>query len=194
MKYYAVKQGRKTGLFTTWAACEAQVKGYSGAIYKSFKEKSEAEAWLFESEAKKEASEAFIAYVDGSYDKETGRYSYGLVWQYLEECGERFGLGEEASWQRHHNVAGEVLGALEAFKLASKKGAKNVKLYHDYVGIASWAKGEWKANFPMTQAYQKACEAYIKALEVDFIKVKAHSGNPQNERADKLAKLALKEG
>ena len=36
MKYYAVKKGRKTGIFTTWDDCKAQVNGYKGAVYKSF--------------------------------------------------------------------------------------------------------------------------------------------------------------
>ena len=37
MKFYAVKQGRKTGIFTSWDEAKAQVDGYSGAVYKSFK-------------------------------------------------------------------------------------------------------------------------------------------------------------
>ena len=35
-KYYGVKQGHNPGIYTTWADCEAQVKGYKGAQYKSF--------------------------------------------------------------------------------------------------------------------------------------------------------------
>lgn len=45
-KVYAVKVGRKTGLFATWAECEAQVKGYMGAKFKGFGSREEAEAWL----------------------------------------------------------------------------------------------------------------------------------------------------
>ena len=45
-KIYAVKVGRKTGLFSTWASCEEAVKGYPNASYKSFKTKEEALAWL----------------------------------------------------------------------------------------------------------------------------------------------------
>lgn len=45
-KYYAVQQGRKPGIYETWAACEAQVKGFSGAVYKSFPTLSEAEAFM----------------------------------------------------------------------------------------------------------------------------------------------------
>lgn len=50
--FYAVKAGRKTGVFTTWAECEAQVKGFSGAEYKKFDTMEEANAFL---DVKKEA-------------------------------------------------------------------------------------------------------------------------------------------
>ena len=45
-KYYAVFKGRKTGIFTTWADCEEQIHRFSGALYKSFKTRGEAEAAL----------------------------------------------------------------------------------------------------------------------------------------------------
>ncbi len=35
-KFYAVRKGRTTGVFHSWAECERQTKGYSGAIFKSF--------------------------------------------------------------------------------------------------------------------------------------------------------------
>ena len=41
-KYYVVWQGRKTGIFETWAECSAQVSGYPGARYKSFLSRAEA--------------------------------------------------------------------------------------------------------------------------------------------------------
>lgn len=46
MKYYAVKKGRKTGVFPTWAECEKQVKGFSGAIYKSFPSLAKAKTFI----------------------------------------------------------------------------------------------------------------------------------------------------
>lgn len=45
-KYYAVLKGRQTGIFTSWAECEQQITGFSGAVYKSFKTRGEAEAAL----------------------------------------------------------------------------------------------------------------------------------------------------
>jgi ribonuclease HI len=43
-KYYVVWTGRQTGIFTNWEACNAQVKGYSDAKYKSFPTREDAEA------------------------------------------------------------------------------------------------------------------------------------------------------
>lgn len=45
-KYYAVKKGRKTGIFNSWAECEQQVKGFAGAKYESFKTPAEAKDWM----------------------------------------------------------------------------------------------------------------------------------------------------
>ena len=42
-KYYAVRQGFRIGLYTSWANCEREVKGFSNAKYKSFKLQGEAE-------------------------------------------------------------------------------------------------------------------------------------------------------
>ena len=45
-KFYAVRQGRKTGMFLTWDECKKQVMGYPGAIYKSFGTEEEAKEYL----------------------------------------------------------------------------------------------------------------------------------------------------
>ncbi|MFH5810214.1 ribonuclease H family protein [Companilactobacillus sp. FL22-1] len=45
-KYYAVRRGKKPGIYLTWAECKAQVDGFSGARYKSFTDRAQAEAFL----------------------------------------------------------------------------------------------------------------------------------------------------
>lgn len=45
-KYYAVRRGKKTGIFTSWPECQRQVSGYPGAEFKSFKTQTEANEWL----------------------------------------------------------------------------------------------------------------------------------------------------
>lgn len=46
MKLYAVKVGRTPGVYRTWAAAEKQVKGYPGAVYKSFDKVTDAAAFM----------------------------------------------------------------------------------------------------------------------------------------------------
>ena len=43
-KVYAVRKGKKTGVFTSWEECSASVSGFPGAEYKGFLTKEEAEA------------------------------------------------------------------------------------------------------------------------------------------------------
>ena len=46
MKYYAVKNGRKTGIFTSWEETLKYVHGFKGAVYKSFANEEDARAYL----------------------------------------------------------------------------------------------------------------------------------------------------
>ena len=41
--YYVVWRGKQPGIYVAWDACEAQVKGQAGAIYKGFATREEAE-------------------------------------------------------------------------------------------------------------------------------------------------------
>lgn len=46
-KYYAIKKGRRSNVIaTTWDECSALVTGYSGAVFKSFPTRREAEKYL----------------------------------------------------------------------------------------------------------------------------------------------------
>lgn len=45
-KIYAVRVGRSSGIFTSWAECKKQVDGFPAARYKSFTSAQEALAWL----------------------------------------------------------------------------------------------------------------------------------------------------
>ncbi|KAN0064531.1 hypothetical protein ACQY0O_002159 [Thecaphora frezii] len=43
--FYAVQRGRARGVYTTWAECEANVRGFPGAVFKRFDLQSEAEVF-----------------------------------------------------------------------------------------------------------------------------------------------------
>lgn len=45
-KFYAVKKGNKTGVFSTWEECQDATRGYPNAEFKSFITFEEAQAYL----------------------------------------------------------------------------------------------------------------------------------------------------
>ena len=78
MKFYAVKNGRKIGIFTSWDECKEQVNGFLDADYKSFNNIEDANNYL--NDIKNEFdSNVTKAYVDGSYNEKTNEYSFGVV-------------------------------------------------------------------------------------------------------------------
>lgn len=192
-KFYAVKAGRKPGIYLNWDACKAQITGFSGAVYKGFETEDEARLFLSDSRIEKEPSEdALVAYVDGSYNVATKEFSYGMV---LLEAGEviakKCEKSNDASLATMRNVAGEIKGAEAAMRYAKEHDRKELVIYHDYEGIAKWCLGEWKANKEGTKAYKAFYDAVSRQIQITFVKVKGHSGDTYNEMADQLAKQAL---
>lgn len=192
-KYYAVKKGRSTGIFTTWEACKASVNGYPGAQYKSFSAAEEAQGYLKGDQAPASGipeEECCTAYVDGSFDQAKKAYSYGCILLYQGErveMSQAFQGGEDISMR---NVAGELEGAMAAMNYCEQRDIKVLHLYYDYQGIESWATGEWKRNKPGTIRYKNFYDS-LKNVKVIFHKVKGHSGVELNEAVDRLAKAAL---
>ena len=199
-RYYAVKVGHKVGLFETWDECNKQINGYSGAIYKSFSTKKEANAYLTGAEAPEEAyvskpdsEKEIYAYVDGSYDVKTGAYSYGIVLLFHSgDVKTLNGKSENDKAASMRNVAGELKGAAVAMQYAVNNGYEKLTIFHDYEGIGKWARKEWKTNLEATKAYADYCDKIYKTLKkLEFVKVAAHTGVIYNELADELAKEAL---
>lgn len=199
-KYYAVKHGRKTGIFTSWEETEKQVKSFSGASYKSFSTKEEAEAFLsIRRNTKNEVSNEFVsiekieAYVDGSFDSSTNIYGTGVViLKNGKKIEEIYKQGSDSRFISSYQIAGEVIGALEAIKWVKRNGLSHLTIYYDYEGIEKWATGIWNANKPISQYYVETFKRVSKDIDIAFEKVKAHSGNYYNELADFLAKKATK--
>ena len=123
-KLYAVRTGRKIGIFTNWQDCELQVKGYPGAQYKSFFSRIEAEVYLNDSKTKStELSEDNLrVYVDGSYSESQKRAGFGCVFvrneTILKEVyKETLVSSNDNLW----NVSAEIAGVLYAIEWCIKK-------------------------------------------------------------------------
>ncbi len=196
-KYYSVKAGRKPGIYETWEECKEQVIGFPGAEYKKFSTLKEAEEFLGRQSVKTDMETAKLkeceasVYVDGSFDLGSCTYSYGVVILTRDDSYKFSGREVDPEMAMMRNVSGELKGAMKAMEWAIENEIKTLYLHYDYTGIERWAKGDWKTNKAGTKAYKAYFDSIKDKLTVEFIKVKAHSGNKYNEEADKLAKDAI---
>jgi len=199
MKFYAVRRGRTTGVFESWDACRKQVFKFPGAEYKAFSTREEAFSFLSPAEKplnktteiSELSSDPQVAiWVDGScFPQEDGSLRIGwglLVKQDGKEVYRAKGNDIPPEAHRHRNVAGEIFGILKALEWSQAKGIAEVTLYFDYQGLESWATGAWRAKLPFTQFYAQTVNA--SDITIHWSKIKAHSGNPENEIVDQLAK------
>lgn len=195
--FYAVKQGKNPGIYKTWDECKAQVEGFSGALYKGFSTRKEAEIYLsgnvepvIGSDKSKGAD--ITIYVDGSFDVATNVYGYGCV--VIKKDGsieQYYGAGNNPECVLLRNVAGEMLAAMSAVRYAIRSGCKSVNICYDYSGIEMWAIGAWKANNDLTLKYSTSMKEWQDEIAISFQKVAAHTGEKYNEMVDKLAKYAV---
>ena len=193
-KFYAVRKGKKTGIFNTWDECKEQVNVYSGAEYKSFTLKEEAEEYigLNKSIDKVNYDNRVEAYVDGSYEHSIREYGSGVVILKNNNVEKTYSTkGKKESLVSMRTVAGEIEAAKIAMNYCLDNNIENLILYFDYEGIEKWCTGVWKTNKEGTIEYKKFYDSIKSKLNVEFVKVKAHSGDKYNEEADKLAKAAI---
>lgn len=219
-KYYAVTVGRIPGIYGTWDQCKEQTDGFSGAKYQSFSTLEEAEQFVLganndesvvtkidvvaaaqdinaqvEARIANLADDEVVAFVDGSYDVNAEKSAFGAI--ILSHNGNRDilyksftkKLGEEFISLR--NVAAELEGVKEAICWALTYKKRKIAIYYDYEGIEKWATGQWQAKNTITREYVQFSQEKRTMLDIEYIKVPAHSGVKFNEEVDTIAKNAL---
>jgi len=206
-KVYAIKEGYDSKsnkkienlIVSTWNECLEYVKGVKGAKYKSFESVEEAKAFLDEKvKLLKKGIDQYPldklhAYVDGSYNVETGKYSYAMVIvkdnviMHIEN-----GAAEDDSKKDIRQIAGELRGAVRAVEYAAANNEKEIVLFHDYEGICHHATGYWERRDESSKEYYEKINNLMKKNNIDviFVKVDSHTGDLFNEVADEEAKSA----
>jgi ribonuclease HI len=175
-KFYVVWKGRKTGVFSTWQECSAQVTGFNGAEYKSFENRLIAE-------------EAFRS----SYEDFKGKYISNLSPQMLDIIGEpiaesycvdascigypgpleyqcvHISSGEQifhqGPFENGSNNIGEFLAIVHALALLKKRGS-NEPIYSDSETAIAWVKNKkCKTKLPKDEKNSPIFDLITRAEE-----------------------------
>lgn len=206
-KFYAIKEGFDSEnnkkvedkVVDTWGECLKYVKGVKGAKYKSFQSMKDASVYLNKgSKMLKKGvdnypEDCLHIYVDGSYNEESEKYSYGIiavrndVVEYIES-----GAAKDNSKKNIRQIAGELKAAVRALEYALENGEEKVVIFHDYEGVSHHATGFWERREESSiEYYIKMNELMSSGIEVIFVKVDSHTGDIFNELADEKCKEKL---
>jgi ribonuclease HI len=154
-KYYVVWQGHHPGVYSSWEKCQAQVKNYPNALYKSYPSRNEAEeAFRSGPEFKKSVPSKqtklktvttgqFILNsisVDAACSGNPGMMEYRGVW--TSDKSEIFHFGPQRDGT---NNIGEFLAIVHALALLQKNNDPDTPVYTDSRTAISWVNRK-KAN------------------------------------------------
>ena len=151
-KYYVVWEGVKPGVYDSWNACQAQIKGYPAAKYKSFKTRAEAEEAFFDSYSNhfgkktKKVKERFIdtsdiilesLSVDAACSGSPGIMEYRGVW--TKDHVEVFRKGP---FQWGTNNVGEFLALVHGIAFLQQQQLFDIPIYTDSRTALSWLRNK----------------------------------------------------
>jgi ribonuclease HI len=198
-KFYAVVKGRNHGIYTTWKEAEAQVKGFSGPIYKSFNNKKDAEEFINNStitvkhDQAKEISDKTIIYTDGScIDKICG---FGIVilapskGKYTYYGKVPLCAFDNVKKQQYNDVA-ELYAIYAALTFINGDAILYTDCKYAVVTLTSYINSWIKDNSIKTRENSKLLLAIydqMKNRNIEFQHVNSHIGIKYNEECDKLA-------
>jgi ribonuclease HI len=215
-KIYAVAKGRQCGIFTDWPSAEAQVKGYAGAGFRSFMSREEAERWLqdpvYEKKVRSEGrptetqkrpgqrQDAITVYTDGGCLGNPGPGGYGII---IEAYGEQQEIS--GGYRVTTNNRMEMIAAVFALEKL-RQCAVPIDLFSDSSYLVNgitrgWAE-KWRSSgwrkadggaVKNVDLWQRLL-ALVEVLDVCFHWVRGHAGSAGNERCDKLAVAAARQG
>jgi ribonuclease HI len=204
-KFYAVRKGHKTGIYTEWfgpGGAQIQIKGFPGAVYRGFANHSEAISFLQEAPSLSQAplfekEPHVVVYTDGGAVGNPGPGGYGVV--IVPPQGERTELS--GGYRLTTNNRMELMAGIVALEYLDDN--LPILLHSDsrYMVDAinkkwalSWRKKDWKkadGNLAKNPDLWERLLKRLETLQVIFRWVKGHAGHDLNERCDQLAGQAM---
>lgn len=194
-RYYAVRAGHATGIFETREQYEKATSGYSNYEARSFGTLREAREYMrrgappytrTECRASRPTRKgAADAWTDGSCRLEDGQCGCGAIILY-DKREIRIMCNVEDIYKKGSATA-EIYAAMIAMMYCAMHDIRKLYLHYDCAAVEGWLL---KGGGDFGDAYRDFISKLKYAVDVEFVKVKAHAGDGMNERADKLARKA----
>jgi ribonuclease HI len=206
MPFYAVAKGRTPGIFLTWPECQESVKGFSGAVYKKFDKRGDAEVFIqgaSEVGHKDDIVVDYYVYTDGACSNNGKEGASAGIGVYFGD-GDPRNISRRVEGKQTNNVA-ELMAIIAAFDVIKDDliGGKSVAIVSDseYAirccgSYGSRLAGEgWRTAIPNKELVRKVWE-YSQGVNIQFIHIRAHTGLTDehslgNDGADRLANMAI---
>jgi len=218
MPFYAVANGRDTGIFLNWNDCNNSVKGFKNALYKKFDNKEDAELFINNNKI-----DDVDIYIENNIDIEDydfnpdyyvytdGACSNNGKNNALAGIGIFFGIDDirnitkKIEGKQTNNTA-ELSAIIETYNIIENdiNNGKKIAIVSDseyaIKCVSSYGyklcKKNWNADIPNKELIKTAYDMYKDKSNVKFIHIQAHTPNTDihsigNYNADKLANMAI---
>lgn len=136
MKYYAVKSGRNGPIiYTNWDDCSKDIKGFSGAKFKSFSSNEEAEEWMnAQEDLLLSWPEGHHICSDASNSIKHDFWEFQLTWTDTKEV-----IYASPKYKGGTNNTGEFMGLYTAIRYCIENEL-DCNIYTDSVTAISWVE------------------------------------------------------
>ncbi|XP_002994296.2 uncharacterized protein LOC9648412 isoform X1 [Selaginella moellendorffii] len=186
-RFYAVRQGRQPGIYTSWMECRKQVDGFAMAEYKSFSLKSEAKLYLSSLQPQQNSKNKLVHLLqyDGASKGNPGKAGAGALLRdpdgsVLQEL--RIGLGTAT------NNFAEYQGLILGLKGALAQNVTRIRVQGDSNLVCKQVAGIWKVNKDTLKPLHAEAQSLSKKFTEFTIE---HVVRELNSAADDLANKAI---
>lgn len=182
MKYYAVAKGHHTGIYTSWAAAQQELSGFSAPIFQRCFSYDDALDFMqaYENSVNaelKRLAQPFDATITTA-GLQSPMYNYANV-LYTAYCikpvsnafpetittCQQFNLHDYTK----NRSAAELYAVLAAVEKAISLGMKSIRLIYNFNGVKEFAERHWCANERINQNYQSKINQLSRRINIQFV-------------------------
>lgn len=209
--YYAVKRGKRKGVFKSLSACMDQVKGFPDAVFKRCDTAEEAEEFIYENPVTALKKTDCTAYVGGTYNPLSQAYIAAVLFKvddkteniyklfntfetrddnlFSDKDSDMFSVSEY-EFSELTDCAGEVMATILAISYAISIRCKSITIFHTKACVGAWPLNIWSTDNLSSAIYKRYIDSVKSLIDIQFFKI---SSVDEREFVENMCKEAKKE-